>query len=147
MGVLLPEVMPLGGTVYLYVPGVAAVMISLYNSPGKNISLNIGLGLWDSYNMAAGSSGDVLSYVRLPVLGFSNGILAGMFNSLAMGISPDNVIARPTVIVLVFVIGHVINVFMNILGAMIHPIRLTFAEFFKNSGYEDGGKEHKPFKR
>ena len=46
--------------------------------------------------------------------------------------------------VLIFVIGHAINIFMNVLGAMVHPMRLTFVEFFKNSGYEVGGKEYKP---
>ena len=126
--------------------GVAAAMIFLYNSPGKNIFLNIGLGLWDSYNMATGLLGDVLSYVRLFALGLSGGILAGVFNSLAVGMSPDNVIAGPIVMVLIFVIGHAINIFMNVLGAMVHPMRLTFVEFFKNSGYEGGGKEYKPFK-
>ena len=91
-------------------------MIFLYNSPGKNIFLNIGLGLWDSYNMATGLLGDVLSYVRLFALGLSGGILAGVFNSLAVGMSPDNVIAGPIVMVLIFVIGHAINIFMNVLG-------------------------------
>ena len=79
--------MPLGGTVHLCILGVAAAMIFLYNSPGKNIFLNIGLGLWDSYNMATGLLGDVLSYVRLFALGLSGGILAGVFNSLAVGMS------------------------------------------------------------
>ena len=55
-------------------------------------------------------------------------------------------IAGPIVMVLIFVIGHAINMFMNVLGAMVHPMRLTFVEFFKNSGYEGGGKEYKPFK-
>ena len=140
------KVMPLGGTVHLCILGVAAAMIFLYNSPGKNIFLNIGLGFWDSYNMATGLLGDVLSYVRLFALGLSGGILAGVFNSLAVGMSPDNVIAGPIVMVLIFVIGHAINIFMNVLGAMVHPMRLTFVEFFKNSGYEGGGKEYKPFK-
>ena len=108
---MLPEVMPLGGTVHLCILGVAAAMIFLYNSPGKNIFLNIGLGLWDSYNMATGLLGDVLSYVRLFALGLSGGILAGVFNSLAVGMSPDNVIAGPIVMVLIFVIGHAINIF------------------------------------
>ena len=80
-------------------------------------------------------------------LGLSGGILAGVFNSLAVGMSPDNVIAGPIVMVLIFVIGHAINIFMNVLGAMVHPMRLTFVEFFKNSGYEGGGKEYKPFKK
>lgn len=143
---LLPDVMPLGGTAYLVVLGICGIMIFLFNSPGKNIFLNIGLGLWDSYNMATGLLGDVLSYVRLFALGLSGGILAGVFNSLAVGMSPDNVIVGPIVMVLIFVIGHAINIFMNVLGAMVHPMRLTFVEFFKNSGYEGGGKEYKPFK-
>lgn len=143
---LLGETMPMGGTAHLVILGIAAVLIFLFNSPGKNIFLNIGLGLWDSYNMATGLLGDILSYVRLFALGLSGGILASVFNSLAAGMSPDNAIAGPIVMVLIFLIGHSINMFMNILGAMVHPMRLTFVEFFKNSGYEGGGKEYKPFK-
>ena len=141
-----PGLMPMGGTIHLVFLVIGVLMAYLYNSPGKNVFINIGLGLWDSYNMATGLLGDVLSYVRLFALGLSGGILASVFNSLAVGMSPDNVIAGPIVMVLIFVIGHAINMFMNVLGAMVHPMRLTFVEFFKNSGYEGGGKEYKPFK-
>ena len=140
------ELLSMGGTAYKVVLCISGAMIFLFNTPGKNIFMNIGLGLWDSYNMVTGLLGDVLSYVRLFALGLSGGILAGVFNSLAVGMSPDNVIAGPIVMVLIFVIGHAINMFMNVLGAMVHPMRLTFVEFFKNSGYEGGGKEYKPFK-
>ena len=140
------ELLSMGGTAYKVVLCISGAMIFLFNTPGKNIFMNIGLGLWDSYNMLTGLLGDVLSYVRLFALGLSGGILAGVFNSLAVGMSPDNVIAGPIVMVLIFVIGHAINIFMNVLGAMVHPMRLTFVEFFKNSGYEGGGKEYKPFK-
>lgn len=141
-----PGFMPMGGTVHLVFLVIGVLMAYLYNSPGKNVFVNIGLGLWDSYNMATGLLGDVLSYVRLFALGLSGGILASVFNSLAAGMSPDNVIAGPIVMVLIFLIGHAINIFMNVLGAMVHPMRLTFVEFFKNAGYEGGGKEYKPFK-
>ena len=141
-----PGLMAMGGTVHLVFLGIGLLMAYLYNSPDKNIFVNIGLGLWDSYNMATGLLGDILSYVRLFALGLSGGILASVFNSLAVGMSPDNVIAGPIVMVLIFVIGHSINMFMNVLGAMVHPMRLTFVEFFKNSGYEGGGKEYTPFK-
>lgn len=134
------ELLSMGGTAYKVVLCISGAMIFLFNTPGKNIFMNIGLGLWDSYNMVTGLLGDVLSYVRLFALGLSGGILAGVFNSLAVGMSPDNVIAGPIVMVLIFVIGHAINMFMNVLGAMVHPMRLTFVEFFKNSGYEGGGK-------
>lgn len=141
-----PGLMAMGGTVHLILLAIGGLMAYLYNSPDKNIFVNVGLGLWDSYNMATGLLGDILSYVRLFALGLSGGILASVFNSLAVGMSPDNVIAGPIVMVLIFVIGHAINIFMNVLGAMVHPMRLTFVEFFKNAGYEGGGKEYNPFK-
>ena len=42
---------------------------------------------------------------------------------------------------------HSINICMNVIGAMVHPMSLTFVEFLKNDGYEGGGKEYKPFKK
>lgn len=143
--VLFPSILPMGGGIHMVILIICGLMIFLYNSPDKNIFINFGLGLWDSYNMVTGLLGDVLSYVRLFALGLSGGILASVFNSLAVGMKPDNIIAGPIVMVLIFVLGHSINIFMNVLGAMVHPMRLTFVEFFKNSGYEGGGKEYKPF--
>ena len=135
-----------GSPVIMGILIVAAVLIFLLNSPGKNPLLNIGLGLWDTYNMATGLLGDVLSYVRLFALGLSGGILANVFNSMAVGMAPDNKVMGFIVMVLIFVIGHALNIFMNILGAIVHPMRLTFVEFFKNSGYTGGGTEYRPFR-
>jgi len=101
--------------------------------------------LWDTYNMATGLLGDVLSYVRLFALGLSGGILASVFNSLAAGMSPDNAIVKPIVFLLIFLIGHAINIFMTVLGAIVHPVRLTFVEFYKNAEFEGGGKKYNPF--
>ena len=137
----------MGTTWFMVLMIAAGCMIMLYNSPGKNIFLNIGLGLWDAYNMVTGLLGDVLSYVRLFALGLSGGILASVFNSLAVGMSPDVPVVGFLVTALIFLAGHGLNIFMNILGSMVHPMRLTFVEFFKNSGYEGGGQEYKPFKK
>jgi V/A-type H+-transporting ATPase subunit I len=126
---------------------ISGIGIFLLNSPGKNPLLNIGLGLWDTYNMATGLLGDVLSYVRLFALGLSGGILANVFNSMAVGMSPDIPVVGFIVTALIFAIGHALNIFMNILGAIVHPMRLTFVEFFKNAGYEGGGVEYKPFSK
>lgn len=144
---LFPSLYTMMSTTHLIIMGIAGAAIFLYNSPGKNIFLNIGLGVWDSYNMATGLLGDVLSYVRLFALGLSGGILASVFDELAIGMKPDNAIAGPIVMVLIFVIGHALNIFMSALGAFVHPVRLTFVEFFKNSGYTGGGKDYKPFKK
>ncbi len=137
---LLPNVMPLFRTVHLIIIAPAVILIFFLNSPGK-IRLKFGLGLWDTYNMATGLLGDVLSYVRLFALGLSGGILASVFNSLAAGMSPDNAIVKPIVYVLIFLIGHAINMFMNVLGAIVHPVRLTFVEFYNNAEFEGGGKK------
>ena len=143
--VVFPAIMPMGGTVHLIILAISAIAIFFVNSPGKNILLNFGLGLWDTYNMATGLLGDILSYVRLFALGLSGGILASVFTQLAVGMSPDNAIAGPIVAILIFVIGHAINIFMNTLGAIVHPMRLTFVEFFKNSEYTGGGEKYQPF--
>ena len=135
-----------GSPVIMGILIVAVVLIFLLNSPGKNPLLNIGLGLWDTYNMATGLLGDVLSYVRLFALGLSGGILANVFNSMAVGMAPDNKVMGFIVMVLIFVIGHALNIFMNILGAIVHPMRLTFVEFFKNAGYTGGGTAYRPFR-
>ncbi len=143
---LLPAFLPMGGTLHSIVMGLAAILIFFFNSPGKNPLVNLGLGLWDTYNMATGLLGDVLSYVRLFALGLSGGILASVFNSLAIGMSPDNAIAGPIVAILIFLIGHAINIFMNVLGAIVHPVRLTFVEFYKNAEFSGGGKKYTPFR-
>lgn len=109
--------------------------------------MNFGLALWDTYNMVTGLLGDVLSYVRLFALGLSGGILASVFNSLAAGMSPDNVILGPIVAALIFIVGHAITIFMNTLGAFVHPMRLTFVEFYKNAEFSGGGKKYSPFRK
>ena len=144
---LFPAFMPMGGTVHLIVMGLSAVLIFFLNSPGKNPFMNVGLGLWDTYNMATGLLGDVLSYVRLFALGLSGGILASVFNSLALGLRPDNLVGGSIVFLLIFLFGHSINMFMNVLGAFVHPLRLTFVEFYKNAEFEGGGKKYNPFKK
>lgn len=143
---LLPSYMPMGGTLHKGIMILTAIAIIFFNSPGKNILLNIGMSLWDTYNMATGLLGDVLSYVRLFALGLSGGILAGVFTSLATGLSPGNAILGPIITILIFVIGHAINIFMNTLGAFVHPLRLTFVEFYNNSDFTGGGKKYNPFK-
>jgi V/A-type H+-transporting ATPase subunit I len=35
---------------------------------------------------------------------------------------------------------------MNALGAFVHPLRLTFVEFYNNSDFTGGGKKYNPFR-
>jgi V/A-type H+-transporting ATPase subunit I len=63
---------------------IGAVPAFFYNTPGKNPLLNLGVGVWDTYQVASGLLGDVLSYIRLFALGLSSAILGNVFNQLAM---------------------------------------------------------------
>lgn len=135
------------GIEHQVVLGIAAIGILFFNSPGKNPFINFGLGLWDTYGMVTGLFGDILSYIRLFALGLSSAILGNVFNSLAFGMAPDIIIVGPLVTIIILVVGHSINLFMAALGSLVHPMRLTFVEFYKNAGFIGGGKMYQPFKK
>jgi V/A-type H+-transporting ATPase subunit I len=125
---------------------LSALGIYIFNTPGQNPLLNIGSGLWDTYNMATGILGDVLSYIRLFALGLAGGMLGQAFNNLAEMVRGDNFLTWiPFVLILLF--GHVLNILMSSLGAFVHPLRLTFVEYFKNAGYEGKGAAYNPLKK
>ena len=117
-----------------------------FNSPGKNPLLNFGLGLWDTYNNLTGILSDVLSYIRLFAIGLSGGILAMVFNQLAVGMSPDIPVVKQLVMLLILLLGHGINLFMCVLSSVVHPLRLTFVEFYKNAGFEAATRVFTPLK-
>lgn len=125
---------------------LSALGIYVFNTPGRNPLMNIGAGLWDTYNMATGILGDVLSYIRLFALGLAGGMLGQAFNNLAEMVRGDSAVTWvPFVIILI--IGHLLNLLMSSLGAFVHPMRLTFVEYFKNAGYEGRGAKYNPLKK
>ena len=129
---------------------VSALAIYIFNTPGRNPLINIGAGLWETYNMATGILGDVLSYIRLYALGLAGGMLGAAFNNLGlmvMGGSTEGATWQWLPFVLILVLGHVLNLAMSALGAFVHPLRLSFVEYFKNAGYEGKGTLYKPFKK
>ncbi len=124
---------------------VSALGIFLLNDIRRNPLSNIGTGLWETYNTATGLLGDTLSYIRLYALGLAGGMLGNAFNLLGgivLGENP-NFISWPLCI-LILVFGHALNLAMCCLGAFVHPLRLNFLEFFKNSGYEGTGRAYDP---
>ncbi len=131
--------------------GVGAVGIYLLNSFNRNVFMNIGAGLWDTYNMAAGLLGDILSYIRLFALGLAGGMLGQTFNSLALMVVEGQEGVGAVIgwigFGLIIVFGHTLNIAMSCLSAFVHPLRLTFVEYFKNAGYDGKGVEYKPFNK
>ena len=125
---------------------VSGLGIYIFNNPRRNPLINIGSGLWDTYNMATGIMGDVLSYIRLYALGLAGGMLGAAFNNLAVMLKDGIPVPGLDWIgfLLIIILGHALNLAMSCLGAFVHPLRLTFVEYFKNSGYEGRGKAYRP---
>jgi len=125
---------------------VSALGIFLFNDIKRNPLKNIGSGLWETYNTVTGLLGDVLSYLRLYALGLAGGMLGKAFNDIAtMTLGDGGFGWVPFIIILV--IGHALNLAMCCLGAFVHPLRLNFLEFFKNSGYDGKGRIYRPIKK
>ena len=125
---------------------ICAIGIFPLNNIHRNPLVNVGSGLWDTYNMATGILGDVLSYLRLYALGLAGAMLGFAFNDLAkMALGDGGLGWIP--FVLIVVIGHTLNIAMAALGAFVHPLRLNFLEFFKNSDYEGVGVHYNPLKK
>ena len=96
--------------------------------------------------MISGLLGYVLSYIRLFALGICSGVMGFVFNDLAMQLSPDIPVVGQLVMLMILLAGHSLNIFMSALGSFVHPMRLTFVEFYKNAGFEGGGKKYRPLK-
>lgn len=129
------------------IASVSALGIFVFNKWGRNPIVNIGSGLWDTYSMASGLMGDVLSYIRLYALGLSGGMLGQTFNQIAEMIKGTDPTWQWIPFVVVLLVGHALNLAMSCLGAFVHPLRLNFVEFFKNSGYEGMGAEYNPVRK
>ena len=135
-------------TVFIGIAVVGLVVAYLYNSPGKNVFLNFGTGLWNTYNMASGLLGDTLSYIRLFAIGLTGAILGGVFNQLAVDMTEGmNIVMRAVCMLLILLVGHAINIGLCTISSLVHPLRLIFVEYYKNAEFEGGGKEYQPFKK
>lgn len=104
-------------------------------------------GLLGIINLAMSMLSNTLSYLRLLALGLVTGALALAVNLVAQQIGAlfPIFIGLPIAII-IYVLGHTVNLALNTLGAFIHSGRLQFVEFFGNF-FEGGGQPFEPYKR
>lgn len=121
--------------------GVALIL--LFNDPKAGIFGRLGKGVWELYGIT-GIFGDLLSYIRLFALGISSAILGYVVNDIALQIKGSIPVLGPILFVLFLLVGHGLNLMIASLGAFVHPMRLTFVEFYKNAGFTGGGKPYRP---
>lgn len=130
------------GTAGAIAAGIGAVGIVLTagresRSPFKRLLK----GLYGLYGVSSYLS-DILSYSRLLALGLATGVIASVFNQ--MGAMLGNSPAGVAVFVFAFLVGHTLNLGINVLGAYVHTNRLQFVEFF-GKFLEGGSRKFNPF--
>lgn len=130
---LLAKIMTIGG--------MAGILL-MAGRRAKNPVKRLLLGAYSLYDTTSWLS-DLLSYSRLLALGLATGVIAQVINTMAaMG---GRSVVGVIMFILVFVIGHVFNMAINLLGAYVHTNRLQYVEFF-GKFFEGGSREFKPFK-
>jgi V/A-type H+-transporting ATPase subunit I len=127
-----PWVLLLGALLLLVTQGRHAPSI-----PGKIMG---GLKSW--YDITSWLS-DVLSYARLMALMLATSVIAMVFNTL--GALVGRSVVGVIVFIVVFLIGHVFNIGVNIIGTYVHAARLQYLEYF-GKFYKDGGIPFRPLK-
>ena len=126
----------LGVTWYVAYAGVAMIVLTQGRS-SPSIGGKLGGGLFSLYSIASGWFGDVLSYCRLMALMLAGAVIASVFNTL--GALTGNIVG----FLLLFIIGHALNLGLNVIGSFVHSLRLQYLEFF-GKFYREGGKPYQP---
>ncbi len=123
---------------------VGCVIILLMSGrSNKNWGLRIALGAYDIYGITSWLS-DALSYSRLLALGLATGVIAQVINTMAAMVAENLGILGIVIFIIIFVVGSVLNLAINLLGAYVHTNRLQYVEFF-GKFYDAGGEPFVPF--
>lgn len=125
----------------LAIAGAVIILVMSGRRKKKKIGMRLAIGAYDLYGITSWLS-DILSYSRLLALGLATGVIAQVINQ--MGTMFGTGVFGTIVFILIFIIGHTLNLAINLLGAYVHTNRLQFVEFF-NKFYEGGGKPFQPF--
>ena len=118
----------------------ALIIIATYGRAQKNPIMRVLMGFKGIYDLISYAS-DLLSYCRILALGLAAAVMAQVFNLLATmgGPTPFGFV----LLVVVLLVGHVLNIAINLLGSFVHTSRLQYLEFF-GKFFEDGGAGFDP---
>ena len=131
-------------SIFLY---LGSALILFFTSLSKKFYLRPILSLSCIMDIP-GLFGDLLSYIRLFGLGAAGGILGFVVNTVGGMVWNVKIPVIGYLIGgIIFLVGHVAVLALSSLGALVHPMRLTFVEFYKNVGFTGGGRPYKPLSK
>ncbi|MBT9170160.1 MAG: hypothetical protein DDT18_00499 [Actinobacteria bacterium] len=123
---------------------ITASLLTVFfrNRQSKSLLGRVGGGLYSLYQMSS-FLGDTVSYARLMALGIATTMIGWAFNILG-----GMIMAVPVVGIIIgsllLVFLHAISLMINLIGAVVHPLRLQYVEFFTKF-FEGGGEGFRPF--
>lgn len=131
--------------IFAYASIAFAIILVVTQGRSSKGPMKLISGLLSLYGTTA-YLGDVLSYSRILALGMSTTIIAMVINILSSMVKDSLPIIGFIFMFALFVVGHLLNLVLGVLGSFIHSARLQLVEFF-GKFYEGGGEEFKPFQR
>lgn len=131
------------GTIGMWTAIAGAVGLVLTQGRDKKGIGKLISGLASLYDIT-GYVSDLLSFSRLMALGLTSAAMAAVFNKI--GALAGRGIVGALLMIIMFIVGHAINLGLNALGAYVHTLRLQYVELFSKF-YEGGGRQFKPFNR
>ncbi|WP_195262590.1 MULTISPECIES: V-type ATP synthase subunit I [unclassified Clostridium] len=130
------------GNIFIGTAIIGAILIVIGGGrEEKSAGAKIGQGLYSLYGIT-GYVGDLVSYTRLMALGLAGGSIAGALNLLIHTLPG---VAAIVIGPILFVLFHIFNLGLSLLGAYVHTARLQYVEYF-GKFYEGGGRPFKAFK-
>lgn len=139
----LNKISPAAGMVGKIMAVIGAIGIILMDGrESKNWFKRTLKGLYGLYNVT-GYLSDLLSYSRLLALGLATSVISSVFNQMGSMVAGTPVVGV-IFFILIFLVGHVLNLAINALGAYVHANRLQYVEFF-GKFYNGGGRKFTPF--
>lgn len=121
----------------------ALILVATQGREKESLFGKLFSGVMSLYNVT-GYLGDVLSYSRLLALGLGSAAVGMVINLLARLVA-DIPGVGILLGILIFVLGHLFSIAVNILGAFIHSLRLQYVEFF-GKFYEASGEDFSPLR-
>ena len=122
------------------------VLVLFFHDMSQSLPSRAASGLLPLFFIFTGILGDVLSYVRLFALGVASSVLGLVVNQIGMQIM-ENSWWGILIGVVFLIFGHTLNFCIAVLGSFVHPLRLTFVEFYNNAQFKGGGKAYQPFRK
>jgi len=133
--------LPTGVSGFIAAVGAIVLLVTQGRSKASIIGKAFS-GLLSLYNVTS-YLGDLLSYSRLLALGLGSAAVGMVINMLANLVAPSMNGFGIIFAILIFVLGHVFSIAVNLLGAFVHPLRLVYVEFFSKF-YDASGEEFTP---